>query len=53
MGSKNTNTGGFGSKHMREIRMEMFLKALKRKQNLEGCTNRNIRKEQKIKEQNG
>jgi hypothetical protein len=43
MGKSNTNTRGMGSRALRGARDKMFLKALNRKKNLEGCTNRNKR----------
>jgi hypothetical protein len=43
MGKSNTNTRGMSSRALRSAREEMFRKALNRKKNLEGCTNRNKR----------
>lgn len=43
MGKCNTNTRGMSSRMMRRMREEMFRKALNRKNNTEGCTNRNKR----------
>jgi hypothetical protein len=49
MGKNNTSSRGFGSKAKREFRIELFKKTVNRKQNQEGCTNRNIIKNGKLK----
>jgi hypothetical protein len=38
MGKNNTSGRGFSSRAMRALRVEMFRKALNRKNNLNGCS---------------
>ncbi len=48
MGKNNTANRGFGSKAKRDFRIEKFKKTLNRKQNQDGCTERNLIKNRKL-----